>query len=106
MAKKIEKKNEETKVINNVAITFDGKVSLINYSSEKLFDGTIAINREIPNGKVITDYIHCKWFNPTIELEKDDTVVVSATFGTDSYEDKKGKKHYNTFINIVECEVV
>lgn len=104
MTKKIAKK-EETKTINTVIIEFNGTVSLINYSSEKLFDGTVAINEESPNGKTVTHYVRCKWFNPTIGLEKGDVVSVKAKFGTDRYTDKAGKTHYNTIVIINDCDV-
>lgn len=100
MAKKITKKESG---INYVGIS--GVVSLVNYVSDKLFDGTVGVTEETPNGKQITHYIRCKWFNPTVELEKGDTVDITGKFGTDSYEAKDGKKKYSTIVIIERLEV-
>lgn len=100
MAKKITKKESG---INNVRIS--GVVSIVNYVSEKLFDGTVGVTEETPNGKQITHYIRCKWFNPSVELDKGDTVDITGKFGTDSYEAKDGKKKYSTIVIIESLEV-
>lgn len=89
--------------INSVRIS--GKISLVNYASEKLFDGTVGVTEETPSGKQITHYIRCKWFNPSIELEKGDVVDIDGKFGTDSYETKDGKKKYSTIVIINGLEV-
>ena len=104
MAKKINK--DLTKEFNNVSINFDGTVSIINYSSEKLFDGKIAINEKTPNNKTMTHYVHCKWYHPSMELEKGDVVTVNAKFGTDTYKDKQGKTVHKLIVIINDCEVV
>lgn len=100
MAKSI-KKNETT---NSSNIVMTGAVSLINYSSEKLFDGTVAINETTPKGNTMTHYVRVKWFNPAIELEKGDNVRIIGKFGTDSYE-SNNTKHYKLVVIVESCEV-
>ena len=100
-----ETKSTTVRDINNVTIAFDGTVSLINYQSDGVVDFSVAINQAYGDNKTFTHYVKCKWFNPTLELEKDDVVSIRAVFGTESYDGKDGKKKYKLFVNVESLEV-
>lgn len=98
MAKKTTSAKKET--TNNAhinAVTLEGIIFKVLYTSEKVANYILENHTVSPKGNTIKTWVNIKEFNPELHYEKGEHVAINGEINTDTYE-KNGKKIYNTVI--------